>query len=337
MAGGNLRVVLKRQRDGLPAPDDFAVAEGPMPQPGPDQVLVRNIYLSLDMFIRKAMRGDHYGYALLNPGDVIHGDCVARVVRSQHADFKPGDVVVADSGWQHYAVIDASKVKAGVDPLIAPLSTAVGVLGMPGLTAWASVTHMLKPALGATIAVSAAAGPVGAVVGQLAKRNGARVVGIAGSAEKCQVVTRTYGFDACVNYKTPDWEEALKDACPHGIDGYHDNVGGTLLQAVGKHLNPYATVVMCGRPNDYHAPGHTGIQLGAFIVKRAKLRGLVVYDFAHEFDHYLSVAAPLVREGTLKVKEDHVSGLENAIPHFIKLCRAENVGKAIVAVGPEKA
>ncbi len=337
MAGGNPQVVLKRQRDGVPAPEDFSFVEGPMPTPGPDQILVRNIYLSLDLFVRKAMRGDHYGYDILKPGDVIHGNNVARVIRSNHPDYKPGDVIVVESGWQHYAAVNANKVVAFVDPMLAPLSTAVGALGMPGLTAWASVTHLIQPTLGSTFVVSAAAGPVGAVTGQLAKRAGARVVGIAGSDEKCQLVTRNYGFDACVNYKKADWEDQLKSACPDGIDGYHDNVGGTMLQAVCKQFNLYATVALCGRPNDYNAGGYTGIQLGPFIGKRARVKGLVVYDYYGDRDTFLSVAAPLVREGALKVKEDHVNGLENAVAHFIKLVKGENVGKAIVAVGPEKA
>jgi NADPH-dependent curcumin reductase CurA len=333
----NLRIVLQRQRDGLPVAEDFAVADGPMPAPGPGQILLRNIYLSLDPYIRKAMRGDHHGYVALAPGEVIYGRAVARVVRSHHDGFKPGDVVVADSGWQHFAAVDAAKIVARVDPLRGPLSTAVGVLGMPGLTAWASVTRLVQPALGSTFVVSAAAGPVGAVAGQLAKRAGARVVGIAGSAEKCQLVQRSYGFDACVNYKTPDWEDALKAACPDGIDGYHDNVGGAMLQALAGHLNLYATVAMCGRPGDYNAGGFTPVQLGPFIAKRARLKGLVVYDYEGDLDAYLRFAAPLVREGALRVKEDHAEGLERTPAHFIRLMKGENVGKAIVAVGPEKA
>ncbi len=336
MAGGNKQIVLKRQRDGVPAVDDFAVADGAMPQPGPGQLLVRNIYLSLDPFIRKAMRGDHHGYALLNPGDVIYGRNVARVVRSNHPDYAVGDVIVADTGWQQFAAIDGARAGDRIDQTLGPLSTSIGVLGMPGLTAWASVTHLIQPALGSTFVVSAAAGPVGAICGQLAKRAGARAVGIAGSAEKCQLVTRTYGFDACVNYKTNDWEEALKAACPDGIDGYHDNVGGAMLQAVGKQLNHYATVTLCGRPGDYFSSTFTPIQLGAFVGKRAKLKGLVVYDYQQDMPEYLRIAAPLVRDGKLKVKEDHVSGLENAPAHFVRLMKGDNVGKAIVAVGPEK-
>jgi len=163
------------------------------------------------------------------------------------------------------------------------------------------------------------------------------VVGIAGSTEKCQLVTRTYGFDACVNYKTNDWEEALKAACPNGIDGYHDNVGGSMLQAVARQLNLYATVALCGRPGDYQSSAFTPIQLGIFVGKRAKLKGLVVYDYAADMPEYLRIASPLLRDGKLKVKEDRVTGLENAPAHFVRLMKGDNVGKAIVAVGPEKA
>jgi NADPH-dependent curcumin reductase CurA len=335
MIAKNRQIVLQRQRDGQVEAADFAAAEGAMPEAGPGQILVRIIYLSLDPFIRKAMRGDHYGYGILSPGDVIHGRSVARVMRSNSAAYKPGDVVVAETGWQQFAAIDPKKVAARVDPALGPLSTAIGALGMPGLTAWGSVMHLIQPALGSTFVASAAAGPVGAVAGQLAKQAGARVVGIAGSAEKCRLVTDTYGFDACVNYKTADWENALKAACPDGIDGYHDNVGGKMLQTVAKYLSLYATVAMCGRPGDYNAGGFTPVQTGVFVAKRARVKGLVVYDFEHDMANFLRVVAPLVRTGRLKVQEDRVDGLESAPAHFIRLMNGENVGKALVVVGPE--
>ena len=321
----------------MPDLDDFKIVETDMPRAAPGQLLVRTIYLSLDPYLRKAIRGDHPGHALLTEGDVIYGRSVCRVVRSQSDAFQPGDYVVAETGWQQHAAIAVDKVVQRVDPADGPLSTAVGPLGMPGLTAWGSVEHLGQPSLGETLVVSAAAGPVGACVGQLAKLRGARAVGVAGSREKCDLVVNTYGFDACVNYKEDGWEDKLSEACPGGVQIYHDNVGGAFLTTMAKHLSLYARVVMCGRPADYHSPTFSAVPLAPFIVKRAKVMGLVVYDYEPDLPKYMRLASDWLREGRLKVKEDRVEGLENTPAHFLKLMRGENIGKAIVAVGPEKA
>jgi len=303
---------------------------------GEGEFLVRAIYLSLDPYIRKAIRGDHPGHTKLAPGDVIYGRSVCRVVRTRHADVKQGDYLVAETGWQAYAVLTPKKIVQRIDPALGPLSTAIGVLGMPGLTAWASVAHLARPSLGDTLVVSAAAGPVGGTVGQLAKNAGARVVGIAGGKEKCDIVTRNYGFDACVDHKKENWDQALKEACPDGIDIYHDNVGTPMLKALGPHFNLYARVVLCGRPGDYHSGEFEGVGMGPFIGKRMQVKGLVVYDYEHDLARYQRIAATLIREGKLRYKEDHTQGLENTPAYFLKLMRGENIGKAIVAVSPEK-
>ncbi|MEQ8735762.1 MAG: NADP-dependent oxidoreductase [Rhodospirillaceae bacterium] len=333
----NLQVQLARQRDGMLDESDFRVVEAPMPRPVPGQLLVRTVYLSLDPYVRKAIRGDHPGHTMLTEGDVIYGRSVCRVVRSHDDTYQAGDYLVAETGWQQHAVIGPKKVVQRVDPSVGPLSTAVGPLGMPGLTAWGSVEHLGKPMLGETLVVSAAAGPVGGCVGQLAKLRGARVVGIAGSQEKCDLVTKSYGFDACVNYRKSGWQDALKAACPDGIDVYHDNVGGPLLMELAPHLSLYARVVMCGRPADYHSKTFQGIGLGPFIGRRAKMFGLVVYDYEGDLERYLHLASGWMRAGHLKVKEDRAEGLAAAPAQFLKLMRGENVGKAIVAVGPERA
>lgn len=333
----NLQVQLARQRDGMPTEDDFRVVETDMPRLGLGQLLVRVVYLSLDPYVRKAIRGDHPGHTMLAEGDVIYGRSVCRVVRSDADGYQPGDYVVAETGWQQHAAIGPEKVVQRIDPAAGPLSAAIGALGMPGLTAWGSVEHLSRPTLGETFAVSAAAGPVGACAGQLAKLRGARVVGIAGGPEKCDLVTKTYGFDACVDYKKDGWEEVLKAECPDGISAYHDNVGGPLLSALAKHLALYARVVMCGRPADYHSTSFNGVGLGPFIGRRAKLFGLVVYDYEHDFDRYLRLASGWMRDGRLKVKEDRVEGLESTPVHFLRLMHGKNMGKAIVAVGPERA
>jgi NADPH-dependent curcumin reductase CurA len=333
----NLQVQLARQRDGQLDAGDFQVVEAPLPRPGQGQILVRAVYLSLDPYVRKAIRGDHPGHAALAEGDVIYGRSVCRVVRSHHDGYQAGDYLVAETGWRQHAAIGPEKIVQRIDPAAGPLSSAIGVLGMPGLTAWGSVEHLGKPVLGETVVVSAAAGPVGGCVGQLAKLRGARVVGIAGSPDKCDLVTKTYGFDACINYKQEGWQDALKAACPDGVDVYHDNIGGAFLMSMAPHLSLYARVIMCGRPNDYHSSNFDGVGLGPFIGRRAKMYGLVVYDYEPDFEHYLGLASRWVREGCLRIKEDRVDGLENAPAHFLKLMSGDNVGKAIVAVGPEKA
>lgn len=333
----NLQIQLATQRDGIPELSDFRVSETPIQRPAPGQLLVRTVYLSLDPYVRKAIRGDHPGHTALVEGDVIYGRSVCRVVRSHDDAYRAGDYLVAETGWQQHAVIGPEKVVQRVDPVAGPLSAAIGVLGMPGLTAWGSVEHLSQPSIGETLVVSAAAGPVGGCVGQLAKLRGARVIGIAGSRDKCDLVTKTYGFDACVNYKEQGWESQLKAMCPDGVAVYHDNVGGPLLMEMAKHLSLYARVVMCGRPADYHSPSYQGVGLGPFIGRRAKIFGLVVYDYEHDLDHYLGLASRWMRKGVLRVKEDRVDGLVKAPEHFLKLMRGENVGKAIVAVGPEKA
>ena len=332
----NVQVQLARQRDGVPEPDDFRLAEGPIPKAKDGQILVRTICLSLDPFIRKAMRGDHYGYNILAAGDVVYGRAVAEIIQSRNDAYSPGEHVVAETGWQQYASITEKEVVQKINPSSAPLSTAVGILGMPGLTAWASVMRLGRPGLGATAVVSAAAGPVGGTFGQLAKLRGARVVGLAGSNEKCEVVVKNYGFSACVNYKNKDWEEKLKAACPNGVDVYHDNSGGSVLQAMAAHLNLYSTVVLCGRPGDYNTPDFDGISLGPFMGKRSKLLGLVVYDYEKELDTYVSFASEILRKRRLTYKEDSVTGIENTPTQFVRLMKGETVGKAIVHVAAEK-
>lgn len=331
----NRQVRLTRQRDGMPEVADFDVVDAATPSPADGQILVRAIHLSLDPYIRKAIRGDHPGHRKLDPGDIIYGRSVCRVIESRHRDYAVGDLLVAETGWQLLAAIDAKKVVQRCDPALGPPSAFIGILGMPGLTAWGSVVRTAPPRLGDTFVVSAAAGPVGGIAGQLAKRAGARVVGIAGGETKCRIVVDAYGFDACVDYKKDNWPDALAAACPAGIDIYHDNVGGPVLTKVCKHLNLNARVVLCGRPGDYHGAAFDGVALGPFIGKRARLKGLVVYDFEPDMPRYLTVAAALMRAGSLNIREDRADGIDATAAHFIKVMRGDNVGKALVAVGPE--
>ena len=340
MTDKNIQIQLARQPEGEPKVSDFQVAETDIPSPGPGEFLARNIYLSLDPYMRGAIAGRHMGYTRLNQGDLIHGRCLAQVTESKHADYGKGDYIVIESGWQKYCASGgaAQDEVRKIDPNVGPLSASLGVLGMPGLTAWAGVEKLADPGLGDTFVVTAAAGPVGGTAGQLAKAKGCRAVGIAGSDEKCRIVVEEYGFDACVNYKNDNWEEALKEACPDGIDVYFDNVGGPMLDAITKQLNLYGKIVMCGLISQYNRDGDDdfkGHNMGPFVGKRAQLLGLVVYDYYHQFDEFLKAAVPLVKQGRLNFHEDRADGIENTPAHFAKLMNGQNVGKAMITIGPE--
>ena len=340
MTDKNIQIQLARQPEGEPKVSDFQVAETDIPSPGPGEFLARNIYLSLDPYMRGAIAGRHMGHTRLNQGDLINGRCLAQVTESKHNDYAEGDYIVIESGWQKYCVSDgaAKDEVRKIDPNAGPLSASLGVLGMPGLTAWAGVEKLADPGLGDTLVVTAAAGPVGGTAGQLAKAKGCRAVGIAGSDEKCRIVVEEYGFDACVNYKNDDWEEALKEACPDGIDVYFDNVGGPVLDAITKQLNLYGKIVMCGLVSQYNRDSDDdfkGHNMGPFVGKRAQLLGLVVYDYYDQFDEFLKAAVPLVKQGRLNFHEDRADGIENTPAHFAKLMNGQNVGKAMITIGPE--
>jgi NADPH-dependent curcumin reductase CurA len=337
----NVQVQLARQPDGNPKASDFQVVKTDLPKVAPGQFLARNIYLSLDPYMRGAIAGRHMGHQRLNQGEVIYGRCVAEVMESRNEGYKPGEHVVIESGWQQYYVSagEAGDEIRKVDAAAGPLSAHLGVLGMPGLTAWAGVEKLANPALGTTFVVSAAAGPVGGTAGQLAKAKGCRAVGIAGSDEKRRIVVGEYGFDACVNYKNKSWTDELKAACANGVDTYFDNVGGPLLDAVTAQLNLYGKIVLCGLVSQYNradgAPG-AGHNLGPFVGKRAQLFGLVVYDYYARMAEFHKAAVPLLKAGKLKFHEDRAEGLEKAPDHFVRLMAGQNTGKALVAIAPEK-
>jgi NADPH-dependent curcumin reductase CurA len=340
MADTNLQVQLARQPEGVPKASDFQLATVDRPKPGAGQLLIRNIYLSLDPYQRGAIAGRHMGHQRLNQGDVIYGRCVGEVMESHHPGYQRGDIVLVESGWQQYYVSDANphdQVRK-ITPA-APLSIYLGALGMPGLTAWAGVEKLAQPRLGDTFVVTAAAGPVGGTAGQLAKAKGCRVVGIAGSDEKCKLVVEKFGFDACINYKAKDWPEQLKAACPDGVHVYFDNVGGPVLDTITAQLALYGKVIMCGLVSQYNRTsddGWKGHNMGPFVGKRAQLLGLVVYDYYDRFAEYIKVGTRLYQQGKLAIHEDRVEGLEAAPAHFAKLMSGQNTGKALVAIAPEK-
>lgn len=322
-------VCLRQIPQGLPQLQDFETQKLPLPVVGDGQLLVQVQWLSLDPFLRAQLGGR---YALPCPplGSIVPGYGIGTVIEDRSGRFAPGNVVTGMTGWAEQAVLDAGTTSL-IDAGLAPLSTAVGVLGIPGLTAWAGVRRILQPKAGQTILVSTAAGAVGSVVGQLCKAAGCRVVGIVGSAQKCAIVTDDFGFDACVSYRDPDFAKALRAACPDGIDGYFDNVGGAVLEAALSLLRPHARVVLCGLSDQYnHAERPAGPNLGPVIGARARMEGLVVHDHLADFAQCRSELAQMIADGTLRYREHIHHGLAAAPAGFIGLLTGENLGKALV-------
>lgn len=334
----NRRVILTRPVEGVPRPADFRVMEIPVAEPGPGEFLVRHVYLSLDPYQRPAMAGRHGGgRGPLQAGDMPSAETIGQVVKSRHDAFSAGDYVRHLGGWQTHSLSDGSQAWR-VDSQRAPLSAYLGVLGMPGLTAWASAVKLADVRAGQTVLVSAAAGPVGATFGQIAVQRGARAVGIAGSDEKCRLVTTRLGFADCVNYKLPGFRDELRAAVGDGADCYHDNVGGPLLPDAMSVLRPYATVVLCGMMADYNTPEAERsfrFNLALPILKRAVMKGLVVYDFEPQRAEFFEQVAPWVAAGKVQYLEDRAIGIEHAGTQFARLMRGENVGKTLVVLGPE--
>ena len=331
--GLNRRILFARVPQGLPVPADFGQDTVEAPSPAAGQFLSRTLWLSLDPYLRNVMKGHAlYGVAL-RPGDPMHGETVARVVESHHPGFVPGDFVVVKNGWQEYALSDGQGVRK-VDPAQAPVSTALGVLGMPGLTGYAGLVYLGEPRPGQTVVVSAATGPVGSTVGQVARLMGARAIGIAGSAEKCRYAVDELGYEACINYREGDLRAALKQACPDGLDVYFDNVGGEVLVAAIANLALNARIVLCGMPAAYSldAPPAHGPWLGPVVGARATIKGLVVYDYLHRMGEMQKVIGRWIREGRFKYREDVTDGLEHAPEAFCRLMRGENFGKSLVRV-----
>lgn len=330
------RVVLSSPVEGLPRADNFQLVSAPLPKPRAGQCLVRHIYLSLDPYQRPAMAGRHLtADKPLGIGDMPPGETVGQVVESRHPEFKEGDYVRHLGGWQEYSLSDGSDTYR-VDPAQAPLSTYLGILGMPGLTAYASMVQLADVRRNHDVLVSAASGPVGSMVGQIAILKGARAWGIAGTDEKCRFVTEELGFEACVNYRANDYPQSLRTMLPDGADIYHDNVGGQMLMDALLALKNYGTVILCGLMSQYSDPGAvTGFNLGLPIMKRAVMKGLVVFDFENRRQEFFDLVAPWVRDGAIRYKEDRADGIEHAGEQFARLMRGQNFGKSLVVLGPE--
>jgi NADPH-dependent curcumin reductase CurA len=327
----NRKIVLAARPVGFPVDSDFALVEEDLRAPGPGEVLVRSRFLSLDPYMRGRMSEARSYAKPTELGEVMTGQAVGEVVESGDRRFAPGDVVVGQLGWQEHALVKPHLLRK-VDPALAPVSTALHVLGMTGLTAWFGLFDVGRPKPGDTVVVSAAAGAVGQVVGQLAKIAGCHTVGIAGGPEKVADLTGLYGYDAGIDYKHDDLRAALKEACPNGVDVYFDNVGGAVTDAVLGRLAVGARVPICGQISQYNnaEPELAPRNLGLLIVFRARLEGFLVTDYVHRYEEGLSRLGALLREGRLTYREDVTEGLENAPAAFLGLLRGENRGKALI-------
>jgi len=334
-AAVNRQIVLVNRPVGEARESDFALVEAPVPEPGAGQFLCRTIYLSLDPYMRGRMNA---GASYARPaelGKAMVGGTVSQVIRSEHPGFAVRDLVLGYDGWQEYAVSDGKGVRK-LDPRQGHISYALGVLGMPGMTAYVALLDIGRPKVGETVVVSAAAGAVGSVVGQIARIKGCRAVGIAGSDEKCSFVVNELHFDACVNYKTGDLGQALARACPAGIDVYYDNVAGPVLEAVLRQINRGARIPLVGLISQYNAPKPPpGPNLVSLLIKRALIQGFIVSDHEDRRDEFLRDVSGWLREGKLKYREDVVQGLENAPRAFLGLFQGKNFGKLIVQLSPD--
>jgi NADPH-dependent curcumin reductase CurA len=330
----NTQIILLERPTGKLEESHFELRQGPIPAPEDGQVLVRSVLLSLDAANRAWMQGPTYT-APVNPGDVMHGGAVCEVVESRSDRFAPGDVVQCGAGWQQYAALDARQVAPCADHR--PLSRLLSVMGVAGKTAYHGLLHVPGIEAGETLLVSAAAGSVGSLVGQIGKIKGAHVVGIAGGAEKCAWVVDELGFDACIDYKGQDVPTGLREHCPDGIDVYFDNVGGKILQAALFNMKLHGRISCCGAVSQYDGgtlESPVGVP-GLLVVKRIRMEGFIVSDFPqHEAAAERDLAA-WSADGSLKVVEDIIDGLENAPRGLIGLLAGENRGKRMIRVGPD--
>jgi len=332
----NHQIHLASRPQGEPTAENFKLVEAAVPALTEGQVLVRNHYLSLDPYMRGRMN-DGKSYAQPQPlGEVMLGGTVGEVVESLNANFKPGDKVVGMGGWQEYQLVDASQrgVLQKVDTSHIPLSAYLGAVGMPGVTAWYGLVKIINPKPGETVVVSAASGAVGGAVGQLAKVRGARAVGIAGGADKCRYVVEELGFDACIDYKAhqdvKSLSAALKAACPNGIDGYFENVGGMILDAVLLRANAFSRVAMCGMISGYNGEPIPMSAPQLILVNRMKIEGFIVSEHMEVWPEALKELGTLVATGKLKYRESVAAGIASAPEAFLGLLKGKNFGKQIV-------
>jgi NADPH-dependent curcumin reductase CurA len=330
-------IALQSRPTGWPSPANFVLQTAPLADPGPGEVQLQTLWLSLDPYMRGRMNAGASYAPGVDLGQPLPSEAVARVLQSNDAGYAPGDLVVVHDFWRDHAVRNARDLRK-LDPGAAPVQTALGVLGMPGLTAYAGLKHIGKPRAGETVVVAAASGAVGALVGQIARQSGARVVGIAGGPEKCAYVESVLGFDACLDRNRADLPEALQLACPNGIDVYFELVGGAVWAAVQPLLNPFARVPVCGTIASYNeealppGPDMSGLLMRRILVKSLTLRGFIVSEFAADAPEFRTLMAGWLATGAVQAREDVTEGLEQMVAAFIGLLAGRNFGKALIRV-----
>ena len=332
MTTQNTQILLASRPEGWVTESNFNIVKTPLPSPKEDEILLKVHYMSLDPYMRGRMNAvkSYTKYQELN--EVMGGGTVCEVMESNHAKFKAGDFVSSMSGWQQYAISNGEGIMK-VDPTLAPLSYYLGVLGMPGATAWIGLNDIMEPKAGETIAVSAASGAVGSVVGQLAKAKGCRVVGIAGGKAKCDYVVNELGFDVCVDYKAGKLKDDLRAATPDGVDAYFENVGGEVMDAVLTRLNAFSRIALCGLIAEYNDVEPRGIRyVRSFLVNRVKLQGFIVTEHLARWPVAFAEIGGLIKSGKMKYHESVAEGIENAPKAFIGMLKGENFGKQLVKV-----
>jgi NADPH-dependent curcumin reductase CurA len=337
----NTKILLNERPHGEPNLGNFKTVQEDIRTPKDGEVLLKTIYMSLDPYMRGRMN-DAKSYAKpVEIGEVMEAGALSQVIESKSNLFKVGDFVEGRTGWQDNPTVNEKELRL-IDPEMAPLSTSIGVLGMPGTTAYVGMHNFAKPKEGETLVVSAASGAVGATVGQIGKIYGCRVIGVAGTDDKCEFTKTELGFDDCVNYKDPNFKEKLKSACPNGVDIYWENVGGVTFDTVMPLLNDYARIPVCGLISLYNATSIKGgekdrlpLLFRQILTKRMMIKGFIVFNHYDQREESILALSKWIREGKIKYKEDFVEGLENAPNAFIGLLNGKNFGKLVVKVNPD--
>jgi hypothetical protein len=329
----NRRILFSRLMVGGPRVEDFTLVEGPIPEPGEGELLLRNLYVSIDPGSRARLSGRD-SYVPAKPlGEVMDAQTVSEVVLSRHPDYRIGEIVAGYHGWQDYAVSDGKRLNR-VDPNLGPISSAIGVFGLPGLTAYIGIRKLLKPAPGETVLISSAAGAVGSLAGQIAKIDGAQIVGIAGGEKKCTYCRKVYGFNQMIDYKAESSiAKALRKVFPKGVNVYFDNVGGELLNAAVANMRRFGRILICGQVAEYNLEPEQSIGLrdvSAFISRRLDMRGFVVLDHSEFFEEARQIMAEWIKEKKLIFREHIIEGLENAPRAFCGIFRGENFGRTLI-------
>ncbi len=336
----NRQITLAARPQGAPKKSDFRLVETAIPVPGDGEVLVRSIYLSLDPYMRGRMNEAKSYAAPVGIDEVMEGGVVGEVIASKNPKFKTGDIVFGYLGWQEYALSNG-KGLCKLDAAQAPVSTALGILGMPGMTAYTGLSNIGKPKTGETLVVAAASGAVGSAVGQIGKIKGCRVVGIAGGPEKCDFVVRELGFDACIDHHDNAFAQNLEYACRDGIDIYWENVGGAVFEAVLPLFNFFARMPVCGLIAHYNAtslpegPNKTPLLMRSVLTNRLHIQGFIVWDYVSQRKEFETTMGGWIKDGKIKYREDFVAGLENAPDAFIGLLDGRNFGKLVIQVSTD--